>query len=106
MKYYEALKIINEGLLNPGFMVSFEWRRGGMLESDHFPDKHAGENLIETEEEAWILAQKFAEQTTGKVVNIYVIKGNDFTPVKGCKNRIIKTDNNKINSDTRSGAGY
>jgi len=88
MKYYEALKIINEGM-NLGYMVSFEWKRGGILASDHFPDKHAGEKLIETEEEAWELARKFASQTKGKVVNIYVVYG-DFTPVKNYKDRYIE----------------
>lgn len=93
MKYHEALKVINEGL-NQGFMVSFEWKDGCILGSDHFPDKHAGEKLIETEEEAWELARKFARKTKGKCVNIYVIK-SDFTPVEGYKsqymeNRLLK----------------
>ena len=42
MRYDEALKIINSGF-NDGFMVSFEWVKGSMLHSDHFPDKHANE---------------------------------------------------------------
>ena len=88
MKWHDALKIINEGM-NPGYMVSFEWKRGGMLYSNHFPDKHAGERLIETEEEAWVLARGFAEQTKGNAVNIYVTYGN-FTPVKNYKDREIK----------------
>lgn len=88
MKYYNALKIINEGL-NLGFMVSFEWKRDGMLKSDHFPDKHAGEKLIETEEEAWELAIKFASRTKGKCVNVYVTK-SDFVPVEGYSLRCIK----------------
>ena len=92
MKYYEALKIINEGL-NPGFMVHFEWKKGGMLYSDYFPDKHAGEKLIESEEEAWELAKRFARKTVGKCVNIYVIKGSDFTPVDGYKNKEIENRN-------------
>ena len=82
MKYKEALKIINSDT-NPGYMVSFEWAESGILRSDHFPDKHAGEKLIETEKEAWDLARKFATKTVGRCVNIYVIRGDNFTPVRG-----------------------
>ncbi len=89
MKYIEALRIINEGI-NPGYMVSFEWKKGGMLHSDHFPDKHAGEKLIETEREAWELARSFAAQTKGQCVNIYVIQGDSFVPVKGYETHKIK----------------
>lgn len=88
MKYYEALKIINEDM-NLGYMITFEWKKNGMLYSDHFPDKYAGEKLIETEEEAWVLARKFAEKTKGKIVNIYVIH-KDFTPVKNYKDQYIE----------------
>ena len=88
MKYYEALKIINEGL-NPGYMVHFEWKKGGMLHSDYFPEKSANEKLIESEEEAWDLARKFASKTVGKCLNIYVIRGDNFTPVSGYENKKI-----------------
>ena len=80
MKYTEALKIINS---EPGYMVSFEWAEGGMLRSDCFPDKHSGEELIKTEREAWEIARKFASKTVGRCVNIYVIRGDNFTPVGG-----------------------
>jgi len=83
MKYEEALKIINEGM-SSGFMVSFEWKIGGILRSDYFPDKYVGEELIESEKEAWILAKRFANSTKGKCINIYVIDSN-FTPVEGYK---------------------
>ena len=86
MKFEEAMKIISKP--DEGFMVDFEWERGGFLASDHFPDKHAGEKLIETEEEAWILANKFAKATKGKCVNIYVVDSN-FHPVEGYQLRII-----------------
>ena len=82
MKMAEALRIIDEGI-NPMYMVSFEWKRDGMLCGDHFPDKHGGEKLIETEKEAWDLARKFAAATAGKCVNIYVIRGDNFVPVEG-----------------------
>ena len=88
MKYNEALKIINKDL-DSGFMVEFEWAHEGMLISDHFPDKCAGEKLLETEEEAWGLARKFAHKTKGRCINIYVIK-SDFRPVEGYKLQYIK----------------
>ena len=87
MKIDEAMKIINDDK-EEGYMVSFEWAGDGMLRSDHFPDKHAGEKLIETEEEAWELAAKFASRKRDRCVNIY-ITGADFHPVKGYRDRII-----------------
>jgi len=82
----EAMGII-EGEKD-GFMVSLEWKKGGMLHSDHFPDKHAGEDLIITEKEAWMLAAEFAKKAVGKAVNIYVINA-DFTPVTGYREKYI-----------------
>jgi hypothetical protein len=87
MKFQEALDIINKK--EKGYMVSFEVRERGVLRSDHFPDKHAGELLIPTEEEAWILAEKFANSTGSDVVNIYVID-NTFSPVKGYDKKKFK----------------
>ena len=86
MKMSEAQKIIDGP---PGFMVHLEWKKNGMLRSDYFPDKHAGEDLIKTETEAWILAGLFAEKTKGKAVNIYVIQ-SDFAPVPGHRQKLIK----------------
>ena len=89
MKMAEALKIIVAGDVRPkGYMVTFDWKEGPILRSDHFPDKHAGEPLIESEEEAWNLAAAFAWKTVGKCVNIYVI-GDDFCPVPGYRSRKI-----------------
>lgn len=82
MKWKEVLEII--GGQNSGFMVSFERLEGAFLHSDYFPDKHAGEELIETEAKAWEYAKKFAEKTVGKCVNIYVIDHN-FVPVANYK---------------------
>ena len=87
MKMSEAMSIIGGRKL--GYMVSFEERKGGMLHSEHFPDKHAGEELIETEEEAWSLAKLFAKNTKGKMVNIYVIN-QDFSPTKNYKDQMIE----------------
>lgn len=91
MEMKDAENIMNNDPVNllGGFMVSFERVMGGMLHSDHFPDKRGGEDLIETEEEAWILARKFAEKTKGSSVNIYVI-GDNFIPVNGYEEKYIK----------------
>ena len=64
-----------------GFMISFDVVKGNMLHSDHFPDKHAGEKLIKTEDEAWLIARRFASATDETYVNIYVID-DSFSPVK------------------------
>lgn len=89
MKFQDAKDIISGKSNKIGFMVHFEHVEGGMLKSDYFPDKHAGERLIETEGEAWELARKFAKKTRGKCVNIYVIDEH-FSPVKEYKNKEIK----------------
>ena len=89
MKMSEALAIIVAGQKEKGFMVSFEKRERGILASNHFPDKHAGEELIETEEKAWELAEQFAKATDDTYVNIYVIDAN-FSPVKGYDKKAFK----------------
>lgn len=81
MKLKEAMNIIETS--ENGYMVSFEKHEGGLLKSDHFPDKHAGEELIKTEAEAWTLARRFASAVSSvDYVNIYVIDKN-FCPVDG-----------------------
>ena len=84
MKNAIAMRIIDEHetrINEPtGYMVSFERREHGVLRSDYFPDKHAGEPLIKTEEEAWELAKRFDEATSDDYVNIYVIN-QSFVPV-------------------------
>ena len=87
MKMQEAMDLINNK--PKGYMVSFEWIQGGILASDHFPDKHAGETLIPTEWEAWELAERFAKVTKGKTCNIYVTNER-FGPVENYKVREIK----------------
>jgi len=83
----EALNIIETK--ESGFMVHFEKREGGMLSSDYFPDKHAGEELISTLNEAWELAERFAKATNDTYVNIYVID-HDFYPVEAYEMSILK----------------
>lgn len=96
MKMQTAMDLI-EGKNNKGFMVSFEWKKGNaLLMSDYFPDKHSGEPLIRTEEDAWGLAAKFAEAMKGKVVNLYVMK-DDFCPVDNYRERLI---HNRVESQT------
>jgi hypothetical protein len=96
MKFKEAVAIMDE-TQEAGFMVSFEWAEKGMLRGDHFPDKHAGEELIKTGVLAWELAHQFAKNTYGKCVNIYVTKA-DFSPVDGYRKKMIV--NRDIPKDT------
>lgn len=87
MKMTTALEIINRE--DKGFMVHFDEVKGAMLHSGYFPEKHEGEKLIETADEAWELAKSFAKKTKGKFVNIYVI-GSDFRPLPDhSKNTIL-----------------
>lgn len=90
MKYQEALDIINK---KKGYMVSFEKRIGHTLHSDHFPDKHGGEDLIRSIDEAWNLARAFARATDPmEIVNIYVID-ETFSPIVGyAKSKIRATE--------------
>lgn len=90
MKMQQAMDLMNNK--PAGFMVSFEWCGDGMLRSDHFPDKHTGEQLIPTEWEAWELARTFAKVMRGKVCNLYVV-GSDFVPVKDYDSRRIENRN-------------
>lgn len=81
--------IYQEGKDPKGFMVKFEHKIDGTLRGSQFPDKHAGEPLIKTEEEAWELARKFAESLPQDYVNIFVVK-EDFCPVEGYEEKILK----------------
>lgn len=69
-----------------GYYVCFERVDGNFLKGDTFPARD--EPLIETEEEAWELARKFAQKTVDKCVNIYVVDSN-FRPVKGYESKKI-----------------
>lgn len=88
MRMTDALELMRPRPVPTGYMVSFERIQGGCLTSDHFPDKHAGELLIQTEEEAWALAAKFAAASRGQCCNFYVV-GADFAPVPGHAARSI-----------------
>ena len=88
MKINEAMSIIDNNK-DSGYMVHFELRSKGCLISDYFPDKHAGEKLIETEDKAWDLAKKFAKSTNSDYTNIYVID-SDFRPVLNYEHKVLK----------------
>jgi hypothetical protein len=76
-----------------GFMVHFEKKEGHILASGYFPDKHAGEKLIKTEDEAWELASRFAKATSpNEYVNIYVVD-NQWRPVGHYTTKGIRTPN-------------
>ena len=87
----EALVILdqNKNKKSKGFMVSFEVKEGSLLRSDYFPDKHAGEDLINSEEEAWAFAYWFANASEPEYVNILVIDST-FSPVKGYSEKMFK----------------
>lgn len=88
MLMHEAMRIISAEPNPKGYMVSFDRKEGRFLASDYFPDKRWGEPLIPTEEEAWVLAQRFAAKTVGRCVNVYVV-AHDFVPVPGYAARKI-----------------
>lgn len=80
MKLSEALAII-KGKPNLGFMVHCTKKSAsGLLATEYFPDPSFGEELVKTEEEAWILAEEFAAKTKGLYVDIYVVNSH-FVPV-------------------------
>jgi len=88
MKIQEAMDIIEKK--ESGFMIHFERRKGSILSSDYFPDKHLGEELISTENEAWELADRFARATKPEeIINIYVIDQN-FNPVNNYDSKSIR----------------
>ena len=93
MKMKDAMDVINRPVF--GYMVTFEWIENGRLRSDHFPDKHAGEPLIETLREAWDLCKTFAAKTKGSTCNLYVVDAN-FAPVNGYKDKEIKNRYAKV----------
>lgn len=89
MKLAEAAAIIGKPeSQRTGYMVHFERKEGRMLIGDYFPDKHAGETLIQDLEDAWCWARLFAAKMKGSVCNVYVI-GADFVPVAGYRDHVL-----------------
>jgi hypothetical protein len=89
MKMADAVTIM-DAPKPQGFMVTFEHVEGGLLQSDTFPEVHAGEPPIPDEDTAWRLAARFAQATYGKCVNIYVIRREDFAPVPHYREFLIR----------------
>lgn len=88
MKLTDAFNII-EGHEQRGFRVSFERRENGLLHGDCFPARD--EDGIDTEYEAWNLAERFAatDPTGSRFVNIYVVHARNGSPVDGYRKRIF-----------------
>jgi hypothetical protein len=83
MKFAEAKQLIRD---SAGYRVEFEKIESGVLVSDHFPDND--EPTIPSANEAWQLATLFAHAGKKKgIVNVYVIHGDDYTPVAGYKEK-------------------
>lgn len=84
MKIEDVINIIeSKKIVSEGFLVSFDkitcgnmvmgiYVNGGWLVHDHFPDINNGETLIESEEEAWKLANDFKNSTDRRFCNICV----------------------------------
>lgn len=89
MKLAEAAAIIGRPeSQKTGYMVHFERKQGCMLTGDYFPDKHAGETLIQDAEDAWSWARLFAAKMSDSICNVYVVNA-DFTPVEGYRERML-----------------
>jgi len=82
-----------ERIMDDGYRVSFEWRRGMLLSLDYFPEH--GEPLIPTEEDAWRVAEKFAATAPDNICNIYVIN-RDCRPVDGYEARMMRRYTAKV----------
>ena len=73
MKMSRALELIKYNKeINTGFMVVFRVGTNIQSKEDYFPDKHSGEKLIETVEEAWYLAKQFSK-VSKNYVGIHVV---------------------------------
>lgn len=70
-----------------GFLVSWEWRENGLLRSDHTPDTTLDEKPFPTLDEAQGFAGEMARKAPENVVNIKVVRANDFVPVSDGKFR-------------------
>ncbi len=82
MKILEAKRLMQAAA---GYRVSFEKREGGMLYSDHFPDRD--EPPIVTLDDAWRLAEDWAKVDPNTYVNVYVVNALDWVPVDGYNDR-------------------
>ncbi len=69
------------------FRVSFERREGGMLVSDHMPERD--EAAIGTLDEAWTCAERIDRSAPDTIVNIYVVDGL-WRPAPGYRSRMLR----------------
>ena len=73
-----------------GFLVSYEERKRGILESGCIPWPHYdGEPPFGSEAEAWSFARFFADNAPDRFVNIYVVTAN-FRPVPGYQDQKLR----------------
>jgi len=98
-KMFEVPRTAEAGYMVRVNVVSGTPESGLKYTSFHFPDKHKGEHLIGSEEDAWALAELFGilckdhrftifNDPCYRIEDIYVI-GHDFRPVKNYDKRTI-----------------
>lgn len=84
----DVIKTYKDHMKRPkGYRVHFEKFDGKFLTTDYFPESN--EPLIHDEDDAWTMALQFAEATTGRCLNIYVVD-QDWNPVPGYTLRKIE----------------
>ncbi len=86
MKLAELRQLVGRRA-QPGWRVHFERPVTGGWLSDMIPDRD--EPALSDEASAWELADQVAT-VLPNVVNIYVIRADDFTPVNGYRERMIR----------------
>src|SRR4051812_11984088 len=84
MRMQDAVALMR---MHEGYRVHFERREPGMLASDYFPERD--EPAIAEVEDAWRLAEKFAQLDPSLFVNVYVVSAYDWTPVEGYRSRLL-----------------
>ncbi len=62
-----------------GFLVCFERVEGVVLASDYVPDVEV-EEPFRTEEDAIAFGLRLAAVTTGKFVNFYIVRSDNYKP--------------------------
>lgn len=91
-KFIRDAKIVSRPVTKPkpgGYRVHMERIEGNILCGDYFPDR--GEKPIRTVEQAWEWARQFAAaDKENKYKNIYVVDGDDFTPVANYRQKAYK----------------
>lgn len=90
MKLIVAESVIDEhkgGIARKaGYRVRFEHSDGKIITTDYFPERD--EPSLEGLENAWSIADAFAQATKDKYFNVYVVTG-DYCPVDGFAERAL-----------------